>query len=250
MRGCIYKYSCLNTDKIYIGSSTNYLRRWKAHHDRLRANSHHSIHLQRSYNRHGEESFKFTVIEFVDDTILLLIREQCWLWRNKGKLYNMSPTAGSPLGVKHSIKARRKHSQRMRGNRIRRGTRLSARQRSQISESLRGNSYRSGIPHASDIREKISVGLKKAYREGRHKMPDRAKCANNLAHWNKKVKAGEVQYSFSKPERNRAMLWVHAKLKSLKKTGTIFGITPVSVWSIVKKIQPQPAWYTRGTDNS
>lgn len=162
MTGYIYRISCVKTKKFYIGSTKNLKVRWKRHRDGLRANKHHSIHLQRSFNKHGELSFIFAVVETVDDILFLHAREQFWLWRNKGMLYNMSPTAGSVFGVKHSKKARRKHSLRMRGNTIRRGSKMPEQAKKMISQSLAGNQHRLGGPVSSETREKAET----LYRSG------------------------------------------------------------------------------------
>jgi group I intron endonuclease len=57
-------YALLNTvtGKRYVGSSVNIARRWRIHLSDLRNNEHHSVKLQRSWNKHGELAFKFEVL--------------------------------------------------------------------------------------------------------------------------------------------------------------------------------------------
>jgi len=58
-------YSIKNTinEAIYIGSTKNFSKRKKTHKNSLIKNKHHSIHLQRAWNKYGEENFKFEIIE-------------------------------------------------------------------------------------------------------------------------------------------------------------------------------------------
>ena len=63
MKG-IYKIINIINNKIYIGQSVDIKRRWNDHKSELRRNSHHNIYLQQSWNKYGEENFKFEVIEF------------------------------------------------------------------------------------------------------------------------------------------------------------------------------------------
>lgn len=64
----------LNNNK-YIGSTNNFKRRFNKHRSELRKNIHHSIHLQRAYNKYGEDKFIFVILEIcepVHDTLLML----------------------------------------------------------------------------------------------------------------------------------------------------------------------------------
>lgn len=53
----------ISTRKYYIGSTINYKERKRVHFKDLKENRHHNIYLQRSFNKHGINSFKFIVIE-------------------------------------------------------------------------------------------------------------------------------------------------------------------------------------------
>ncbi len=57
----IYKIS--SGTRCYIGSSVNLLERFRLHRAHLRAGKHHSTFLQRCYNKYGEESIEFKVLE-------------------------------------------------------------------------------------------------------------------------------------------------------------------------------------------
>ena len=114
-RNVIYKIINSENSKIYIGSAAFYDKRLGTHINLLRNNKHNNPHLQSAFNRYGEESFKFEIIEKVDKVENLLNREQYWLDfyksydRNIG--YNISKIAGSNLGNKLSEKAKKKISE-------------------------------------------------------------------------------------------------------------------------------------------
>lgn len=104
-------YAIINkvNGKRYIGSAKRLHRRYGEHRRLLDAGRHHSPTLQRSWDKYGAGAFEYVVLEFVEDLDILLLREQAWIDESAcvGKAgYNISPTAGSPLGVKHSEQAR------------------------------------------------------------------------------------------------------------------------------------------------
>jgi len=113
----IYKIVNRQTKKKYIGSAINYKQRWSIHLTLLKQNQHHSRHLQSSFNKYGEHSFIFMVIEVVKNTDKLLEREQYWMdyyqSHNDGFGYNICPKSKSPLGVKHSLETKNQTSKNM-----------------------------------------------------------------------------------------------------------------------------------------
>ena len=60
---CIYEIRNTITDDIYIGSSVDFKNRKTRHLRDLRKGNHHSIILQRAYNKYGKENFKFKVLK-------------------------------------------------------------------------------------------------------------------------------------------------------------------------------------------
>lgn len=236
--GVIYRISCAASGKLYIGSARHPRMRWNAHLFRLRRGDHHSIHLQRAFSRHGESAFKFEIVEHVDDDNFLTAREQFWIWRHLGYLYNRSPVAGSPLGVRHSAATRAKAARRMSGNTYRRGQKIPPGWSEQSSERLKGNKHRLGKPHSERDRAKISEGLKRAFAEGLRKPVDPKVSAGNLAAYNAALRAGTIRHPSHKAERNALLLAFHQATRSLAKTAAQFGISTSSAWEIIKKYNP------------
>ena len=89
----IYKIINLKTGKFYLGSSVNIAKRFAQHLCDLRGNRHHSIYLQRAFNKHGEGCLKFQVVELCDKSFLKE-REQAYLRSlDYCNSYNVSKTA-------------------------------------------------------------------------------------------------------------------------------------------------------------
>ena len=87
--------------KFYIGSAVNIRTRWKTHRKQLRGGIHHSVVLQRASEKHGLDNLIFQVL-LVCEPCNLLMYEQRAMDVLKPQ-YNVSPTAGSKLGVKPSF---------------------------------------------------------------------------------------------------------------------------------------------------
>ena len=101
--------------KAYVGSALNLRARRSIHRTHLKRNAHHSRHLQAAWIKYGPDNFTFRIIEFVEVKEELVSREQHYLdlfGTCKGDIgYNISPTAGSPLGIKRTDETRRKISE-------------------------------------------------------------------------------------------------------------------------------------------
>lgn len=109
MKSGIYKIVNLVNGKLYIGSAVDLAARWRQHSSKLRNGNHHSIKLQRSWDKHGAESFGFEVVEYAPADSDLVKREQVWIDALR-PFYNIAPVAGSQLGVKLSATTRGKMS--------------------------------------------------------------------------------------------------------------------------------------------
>jgi hypothetical protein len=101
----IYKILNKVNGKFYVGSSTNITKRWWTHKTELKNGKHCNIHLQSSWNLHGENSFEFSVVEQLDENTSdeeLKQKEQVYLdecWDNGVNCYNMSKIADRPCPV-------------------------------------------------------------------------------------------------------------------------------------------------------
>jgi group I intron endonuclease len=103
-RNCgIYKILNQNNGKFYIGSAVSLSMRWREHVWQLSRCLHPNRHLQSAWTKHGEDAFVFVVLERIEDETKLVEREQSYLDELRPFIstigYNLSPTAGSTLGI-------------------------------------------------------------------------------------------------------------------------------------------------------
>lgn len=76
---CIYMlYNKIN-GKRYIGSTSDLFKRIVRHFRELNKNCHHSIYLQRAWNKYLPESFDYCVLEFIFCKDDLLPQEEKWI---------------------------------------------------------------------------------------------------------------------------------------------------------------------------
>ncbi len=63
----IYYIKNITTNQIYIGQSKRLRERRNQHFSHLRKNKHENPHLQNSFNKYGESSFDYGVIQYCDE---------------------------------------------------------------------------------------------------------------------------------------------------------------------------------------
>lgn len=117
MNSGIYTITHIKSGKQYVGSSVTIKRRLNRHKNELRKGIHHCLHLQRAWNKYGEDAFVCSTIESIDDVDQILLREQHWMDKLKKikPLYNTCPKAGSPLGMRLTEEQRAKISKAHKG---------------------------------------------------------------------------------------------------------------------------------------
>lgn len=91
----------------YIGSSVDIEKRWNLHNYQLDRNKHHSIYLQRAWNKYGRDSFSFLFLEKEGDKKGRLELEQKYI-DTLCPEYNIAPKAGSRLGDRSTEKTKEK----------------------------------------------------------------------------------------------------------------------------------------------
>jgi group I intron endonuclease len=104
IKSAIYIIKCSESNKVYVGSAINYVKRWADHKWDLKNQKHCNSKLQNSWNKHGAAKFDFAILEYVENPQDLLKREQYWIdyYDSYKSGYNMTPIAGSPLGRKQT----------------------------------------------------------------------------------------------------------------------------------------------------
>jgi group I intron endonuclease len=180
----IYKIVNLVNDKFYVGSTNNKKVRFRQHRKLLRRNKHHCKHLQASWNKYGEDKFKFVVVEEVDSDTPLHEVEELYLMRNVGKphCYNSGYSAKAPW--RNAPKEKTPNF----------GKAVTEAQKQQISKTLKAfyaedytNHPRVGKHHSAETRAKISA----------------SKLANPVKYWEGKERSEETKRKISEAQAGK-----------------------------------------------
>ena len=151
----IYQITNLINNKIYIGSSKDICSRWKRHIAELNNNKHINGYLQRSWNKHGQDNFSFSILcilpdDYTKDQILEV--EQMFLddldFSNSYNINIKATCPNSSLGVKRSQEFRDKLS------RINLGKKYTQEQKDKLSKALKGISKK---PFTTDHKTNLSL---------------------------------------------------------------------------------------------
>ena len=102
----IYSITNKLNNKRYIGQSIDIETRIKRHFRELRRGVHHCHHLQRAFDKYGEDNFDFYIIEKCEES-QLLDKEQNYINNIKPE-YNLNPITQKPPCTENS---RRKQSE-------------------------------------------------------------------------------------------------------------------------------------------
>jgi group I intron endonuclease len=160
-------YSITNTKngKRYIGSAREVEKRWSSHRVALRKGVHISGHLQASWKKYGEKSFKFEMIAYCEPEELIGL-EQFYIDAYQSSCdshgYNIRKNAANNLGVRYSAEikakisattreAKRRPEIREKQSRISRGRKHRPESKAKVSAALRGR------PVSAETRAKMSV---------------------------------------------------------------------------------------------
>lgn len=205
MSSGIYVITSLS-GKQYVGSAVSFSARWRLHQHYLRKGQHHSSHLQRAWNKHGEEAFVFSVL-FICANPDLLFYEQRAINVLQPE-YNVCKIAGSSLGVVRSAETRAKLSAtkqqtspetRAKMAAAQKGKRLSAEHRSKIGAASLGRKM-SAEAIAKTASSKVG---KKHSAEARAKMSSAAMGRKHSPEWCAKMSALNKGKQLSSEHRSR-----------------------------------------------
>lgn len=173
LKGYIYKIENDVNGKYYLGSTINPESRMMHHFAALRSGKHHSRHLQRAFDKYGEEHFHFCIIEECDAEDRISV-EQKYLDSmdlSTEMFYNVSPVASNCVlvGEKNGMWGRRGEDNPNFG-------------RKNTKESIeRMSAIHKGRPKTLEHRKHLSESKKKMYASG------------ELVSWNKGAHLTEEQ---------------------------------------------------------
>ncbi len=138
----IYAIEHSASGKRYIGSAVSFERRWRKHRAQLRGGGHHSVALQRAWDKYGEAAFVFKKLLVCAGRHLLLYEQRALDVMRPA--YNSAKVAGSSLGLIRSLATRAKISANHRGHPMGEET------KAKIA------AYRTGRKHSLETRLKMS----------------------------------------------------------------------------------------------
>ena len=157
----VYKIKNILNGHCYIGSAVDIKKRWRDHKNCLRNNNHRNAHLQNARNKYGEDSFKFNILLICDKENNILYEQMCI--DGMKPEYNISPTAGSQLGMKHTKETKRKMAIAKTGKHRTEETKrkmsesAKAYHKSNPEVRLGENNPNFGKHHSAETRRKISI---------------------------------------------------------------------------------------------
>jgi len=213
--GGIYLLTNFLSGESYLGSTTDFTRRWLRHRRDLRRLRHANQHLQAAWNKYGENAFLFVIVETVSSRNCLVETEQHWLDKLK-PAYNIVKVVASPfLGRRHTCETKAILSASKSGpNHPMWGKHLPATTRKKLSLARTGErNHNFGKQLSSGQRKKLStikLSANNPWRGKRHSQSTRNKISE--AHKGRKKSAAH------KEKLRAATIAYHAKIKALQET--------------------------------
>lgn len=107
----IYKITNKINNKVYVGQSIDIYTRWTTHKNELNNNRHHNSYLQRAWNKYGEDSFCFDILEECSED--LLNEKECYyieLLKSTNKNYGYNLVSGGTLNRRFTTEVLEKMS--------------------------------------------------------------------------------------------------------------------------------------------
>ena len=210
MKSGIYLIKNILNNKVYVGSALNITKRWLGHKAELKEGKHHSCLLQRAWDKYGEQSFKFEILEEVSNPQHLLAYEQVYLDYYKSyevdRGYNICKIAGSPLGIKHSEETKQKMSEAKKNqseetkkkiSEAHTGKKLSEDTKNKIREANVGKKL------SEDTKNKISQASKNISEETRRKISETSRGRKHSEEAKNKISEARKGKIFSEEHRKK-----------------------------------------------
>lgn len=162
MKSGIYMITCIKNGNRYIGSSKNIKKRIYNHLVLLRKKSHHNSHMQNIWNKYGEESFCFSILEEVLEESALIDREQFWIDFLNPEINKAIKAQSGFLGKKHTTETKKRLSdiqkKRMESSGLRDRLRQAAR-----SQNINQPNAMKGKKLSYERKQKLKVAAQKQF---------------------------------------------------------------------------------------
>lgn len=109
MKNVIYRIRNVVNGHYYIGSTVDSKKRFWDHRKHLRTGVHACVRLQRAWNKHGEDCFKFEVLEQLPDRSGLCSAEQKYLDAHFGTEYMYNTASQAYASMREASPEMRAH---------------------------------------------------------------------------------------------------------------------------------------------
>lgn len=112
----IYRIRNIRNEKNYVGYAINFNVRWRKHRNSLKRGCHTNVYLQRAWNKYGENSFEWIIVqELPCEEKLLKNMEIYWIaffrsFRGDGMGYNLTRGGEGNWGWEPSEECKQKNS--------------------------------------------------------------------------------------------------------------------------------------------
>lgn len=170
---CIYAIKNKLDNKMYIGMTNNFQKRINHHFYELKNNKHHSLKLQRAYNKYGKDNFEVLVLEEVETMQGLEIKEKEYIkeYNSYLKGYNCSEGGEKLPDYKQPETTRQALLKRNKGNKYGLGMHMSEESKQKISLANKGegNGFY-GKKHTKKTRNSMSEKSKAYWQKNKEKM--------------------------------------------------------------------------------
>lgn len=155
----VYKISSLcKPERCYIGSSKDIHKRWDCHLREFKKQKHHSVKLQRHYDKYGKNDLVFSIIIGCEKDEL--IQTEQYFIDVYNPYFNGMKKAGSNGGFKHTEEAKQKISDAFKGEKNPNYHReFTPEHRKRIGEARKGKSSNKGYKWTEEQRENLSKAL-------------------------------------------------------------------------------------------
>jgi group I intron endonuclease len=145
-------YAIIHTSgKRYIGSAIDIDKRFKEHRGALGRGKHHSVLLQRAWDKYGEAEFTFVTILECPPDLCLDYEQRCF--NGFKPEYNICKTAGSRLGSKYTEEAKARLKE------LRKAAPRSEKQLQHLANLADASRGKAGRAIGQDERDRISASL-------------------------------------------------------------------------------------------
>lgn len=192
--------------KRYIGSAKDFDVRWRCHRYQLRKGTHANRYLQAAWVKYGEAAFEYRHLAVCAPQDL--ITEEQSAIDSLSPEYNLSPTAGSTLGVRFTSDTKRKISVALKGKTLGR-----KRDRAAVEK---GAAAHRGRKRPAETGEKIRARLSGRKRpetspETRAKLSAALKGKPKQPHVIEALQAGRARHEYTDERRARMAASIKAQ---------------------------------------